>query len=197
MARLDIDADPFIPGRWTLRSDAPAVLAGACDALVQGIGLEAEVLVAWGLHPDEQDGMRDHAYEDERAELGPLPIVQVLELPRPRQQHVVWVDRYHLLAAAAPPQVGSRLLGLYVGSKGRIVLAIHHPSVSAIVQGSFQAMPDSNGRDWDVPALVDQCRVVLRYDASAPNQLDVRAPQPMAHAVQDAFTRLAAIVAGW
>mgnify|MGYP001450466077 CR=1 FL=1 len=124
MAQLNVETDPFHAGRWTLRSANPSVLAAIPDALVQVLDLGGEALAAWALHPDEQQGIRDAAYHDELREIGHGPIVEVRELVRPWQPNVVWVDRYHLLVVAAQPTLGSRLLGLYVGSKGRIVVGV-------------------------------------------------------------------------
>jgi hypothetical protein len=199
MAQLIIEGDPWQPGHWTLRSDNPSVLAAVPDAVVQvlELGSSGDVLGAWALHPDEQAGIRDAAYHDELREIGIGPIVEVRELVRPWQQNVVWVDRYHLLVAGAQPQLGSRLLGLYVGSKGRIVLSVYHPSVAGIVQGELDGMPNENGRDWERDQHVANARFVLRYDPSSPGALEVRAPQSMAMGVQDALLRLQQMVAGW
>jgi hypothetical protein len=197
MAQLLVESDPFQPGRWALRSDNPSVLAAIPDALVQVLELGGEALAAWALHPDEQAGLRDAAYHDELREIGIGPLVEVRELTRPWQQNVVWVDRYHLLVAAAPPTLGSRLLGLYVGSKGRIVLSVYHPSVAGMVQGEIDGMPNENGREWDRQQHVANARFVLRYDPDQPGVVQLRCAQPMAMGVQDAITRLTQMVAGW
>lgn len=197
MAQLLIQTDPIQPGRWTLQSTHPSVLAAIPDALVQVLELGGEVLGAWALHPDEQNGVRDAAYHDELHELGIQSVAEVRELVRPWQQNVVWVDRYHLLVMSAPPVVGSRLLGLYVGSKGRIVISLFHPSVAALVQAELDAMPNENGRDWDRHHHVSNARFVLSYDPRQPGEVQVRCAQPMAHGVQDALGRLAQMVAGW
>lgn len=197
MAQLIVETDQFQPGCWTLRSDNPSALAAVPDALVQVLDLGGDALGAWALHPDEQAGVRAAAYHDELREIGHGPIVEVRELARPWQQNVVWVDRYHLLVASAPPTVGSRLLGLYVGSKGRIVLTVYHPSVAGTVQGELDAMPNENGRDWDRMQHVANARFVLRYDAAQASAIDLRCAQPMAHAVHDAITRLQQMVASW
>jgi hypothetical protein len=197
MAQLLIETDVYQPGRWAPRSDNPSVLAAVPDALVQVLDLGGESLVAWALHPDEQQGIRDAAYHDELRELGHGPLYQVVELARPWQPNVVWVDRYHLVVGAAPPAVGSRLLGLYVGSKGRMVLSVHHPSVTSLVQVEVSTMPNDTGRAWDRTEHVSNARFVLRYDPEAPDTLQLRAPQPMAHGVQEALGRLTQMVAGW
>jgi hypothetical protein len=44
---------------------------------------------------------------------------------------------------------------------------------------------------------VPDSRFVLTYDRREPSSVLVRAPQPMALAVQDALGRLAVLVAGW
>lgn len=197
MAQLIVENDIYQPGRWTLRSDNPSVLAAIPDALVQVLELDGEALGAWALHPDEQAGLRDAAYRDELGEIGVGPLVEVRELVRPWQPNVVWVDRYHLLVAAAQPTLGSRLLGLYVGSKGRIVLSVYHPSVSGIVHGEFDGMPNENGREWDRQQHVDNARFVLRYDAAQAGAVQLRCAQPMAMGVQEAILRLQQMVAGW
>lgn len=197
MAQLLVETDQFQPGRWTLRSNNPSVLAAVPDALVQVLELGGEVLAAWALHPDEQAGLRDAAYHDELRELGIQSVVEVRELVRPWQQNVVWVDRYHLLVAAAPPTVGSRLLGLYVGSKGRIVMSVYHPSVAGIVQAQIAELPNEGDRDWDRMEHVSNVRFAVRYDPSEPGCVQVRCGQPMAAGVQDAISRLSMTVAGW
>lgn len=197
MAHMLVETDPLVPGRWTLRCNNPSALAATCDALVQVLDLGGEALAGWALHNDEQAGMRDAAYIDELQELGPMAAAQVVELTRPWQPNVVWVDRYHLLIASAAPPMGSRLLGLYVGSPGRIVLSVHQPSMAAQVQAAIAALPESSGRGWDDPAHVALTRFVLRYDPEEPGAVKVRAPQPSALAVQDAITRLTQHVAAW
>lgn len=197
MAQLLLEQDSFQPGRWTVRSNSPAALAAVPDALVQVLGLGDEALAAWALHPDEQAGIRDAAYHEELHELGPAASVEVVELVRPWQQNVVWVDRYHLLVTAARPAAGSRLLGLYVGSTGRIVVGVHHPSVAALVQQEFARLPNDHGRDWQSQALVANCRFVLCSTPQQPGTLELRAPQPMAQPVQGALQQLAAMVAAW
>ena len=197
MAQLLVDNDIYQAGRWTLRSDNPSVLAAIPDALVQVLELSGEALCAWALHPDEQQGIRDAAYHDELREIGIGPLIEVRELVRPWQPNVVWVDRYHLLVASAQPTLGSRLLGLYVGSKGRIVLSVYHPSVAGLISGELDGMPNENGREWDRPQHVDNARFVLRYDPDQHNAVQLRCAQSMAHGVQDAITRLQQMVASW
>jgi hypothetical protein len=197
MAQLLVENDIYQAGRWTLRSDNPSVLAAIPDALVQVLELGGEALAAWALHPDEQQGIRDAAYHDELREIGIGPLIEVRELVRPWQPNVVWVDRYHLLVAAAPPSLGSRLLGLYVGSKGRIVMSVYHPSVSGMITGELDGMPNENGREWDRSLHVDNARFVLRYDPDQPGAVQLRCAQPMAMGVQDAIARLQQMVAGW
>ncbi|MEO6867357.1 MAG: hypothetical protein ABI200_04995 [Gaiellales bacterium] len=197
MAQILVETDPIQPGRWTLRSANPTVLAAIPDALVQVLELDTDALAAWMLHPDEQAGIRDAAYHDELREIGHGPIVEVMELTRPWQQNVVWVDRYHLLVAAAPPRIASRLLGLYAGSTGTIVLSVYHPSVAGIVQQEIAALPNESGREWDRSSHVGNARFVLRYSPQQPQAVELRCPQPMAHGVQDALGRLTQIVATW
>lgn len=197
MSHLILDSDPIHPGQWTLQSSNPAVLAAVPDAIVQVLDLKNEVLAAWALHPDEQAGIRDAAYHDELAELGPQALVEVRELSRPWQPNVVWVDRYHLLVGSAPASVGSRLLGLYVGSKGRIVLSVFHPSVAALIGSEYDTMPSNRAHDWDQPMHVDNARFVIRFDPENLTSLRLRCSQPMAMRVQDALLRLAQTVTAW
>jgi hypothetical protein len=194
---MEIATDPLRVGTWTLSCAHPGALAAVPDALIQVLDLGGEALAAWALHNDEQQGMRDDAYRDELRELGPAALAQVVELPRPWQANVVWVDRFHLVVAAAPPAVGSRLLGLYVGSPGSIVLALHHPSVAALVQQHVASLTEGQGRDWDIPAAVQNVRFIMRASPQAPGSLELRAPQSMALPVQDALGRLAQLVAHW
>lgn len=206
MAQLHVESDPFLPGRWSIRSDHPGALAAIPDAIVQVLGLDSDVLSAWAVHYDEQTEYAENAYANERREIGHGPHAEVIALPRAAQPHVVWIDRQHLLVGAAPAQLATRLLGLYVGSNGTITLAISDPSVAASVHASLREMV-GGGRAMDEAWTSDQFvslnRVVIRYDAlslhgEAPtNVVKVRAPQPMALAVQDAIGRLTQTVAPW
>ena len=207
MAELHIDSDPYVPGQWTLRSSTPAVLAAVPDAIVQVLGFEHDVLAVWALHHDEQTGARDELYREERRELGPTAQPRIVELARPWQARVVWVDRYHLVASG-PATAASRLLGLYVASNGRLVLAVHDPSVTAMVQQSMHALTSSAqvdhahgistyGHTWEDPARIALTRFTLRSDPDRNGTIRLRAPQPMAAGVQDALVRLRQTVAGW
>jgi hypothetical protein len=197
MAELIVQTDLFTPGHWTLQSANLSALAATSDALVQALGLHSDALSVWGRHYDEQNERAEDAYINERQIIGPSARVDVIALPREPRPNFVWIDRLHVVAGAASPSVGSQLLGLYVGSNGRMVQAIHHPSVGPVVHHALLAMPDSAGRDWNTAALVDQCRAVLSYDGEQPGALQVRAPQQMAQPVNDALIRLQQLVAGW
>jgi hypothetical protein len=206
VAQLAVDADPFLPGRWTVRSDHPAALAAIPDAIVQVTGGGADVLSARAVHYDEQNEHPEHAYANERRELGIGPVAEVLALPRAPQPHVVWIDRQHLLVGAAAPRLASRLLGLYAGSNGTITLAVSDPSVAAQVHATLRAQveaPRDSVAGWDSDAFVSLTRFVVRYDAlslhgEAPTDaVQVRAPQQMALAVQQALGQLQQLVAGW
>lgn len=206
MAQLVVEADPFLPGRWTLRSDHPSALAAIPDAIVQVTGGGADVLSARAVHYDEQNEHAEDAYANERAELGYGPVAEVVSLPRSPQPHTVWIDRHHLVVGAAPPALASRLLGLYVGSNGTITLAVSDPSVAAQVHATLHAQvtaPRDTVPGWDSDAFVASCRFVVRYDAlslhgEAPtNVVQVRAPQPLALTVQGALTQLQQLVAAW
>jgi hypothetical protein len=202
MAQLIVESDQFQPGRWTLRADHPSVLAAVPDAIVQVLDLGGEALTVAACHYDEQNEHAEDAYANERREIPHGPHVEVVALPRAPQPHVVWIDRQHLLVGSAPPALGSRLLGLYVGSNGSMTIAVSHPSVAAQL---YHALREDLARDeaWQQLDFVSQARFVVRYDAlskhgEAPtNVLHVRAPQPMAMQVQDALGRLQQMVAGW
>ncbi|MCW2956075.1 MAG: hypothetical protein JWO69_944 [Thermoleophilia bacterium] len=196
MAQLQVQTDMLVPGSWTVRSDHPGALAGVSDAIVQSLGLSGEALGAWALHYDEQDMHAEDAYARERHELGMHANVQVVALPTPARAHTVYVDRLHLLAVAAPPDAGSRLAGLYVGTAGDLVLSVHHPSVTMNVGGVLSQLPHDRSLQ-DGQRLVGDSRFVLHFHRDDPTAVQVRAPQPMALPVQDALGRLAGLVAGW
>lgn len=206
MATLTTEADPIFPGRWTIRSDHPSALAAIPDAIIQVLGLGSDVLSAWAVHYDEQSEHAENAYANERREVGYGPTAEIIALPRAPQPHVVWIDRQHLLVGAAPAALATRLLGLYVGSNGTITLTISDPSVGGQVHATLRSMIEG-GRAaadaWSSDAFVALTRVVVRYDAlslhgeSPTNVVHVRAPQPMALAVQGALGQLAGMVAGW
>jgi hypothetical protein len=197
MAHLQIDADPHRPGHWLLGSTNAAALAAIPDALVQVLGLQDDALAAWSLHPDEQTGAREASYQEELRELGYGPVAEVLELARPWQQNVVWVDRYHLLVSGARPATATRLLGLYVGSAGRIVLAVHHPSVSALIQQGLRQLATAERERWDEDDLVSLTRFLLRAAPDRPQQVELRAPGSTARAVEAALAELVQLVAAW
>ena len=214
MAQLIVESDPFLPGRWKLTSDHPSALAAVPDAIVQVLGLDADVLSAWAVHYDEQNEFAENAYANERRELGHGPVAEVVSLPRAPQPHVVWIDRQHLVVGAAPARMATRLLGLYAGSNGTITLAISDPSVAGQVHATLRefahgtnpyATADHLGANdaWGGEPFVALNRVIVRYDAlslhgEAPtNALHVRAPQATALAVQNALAQLQGMVAGW
>ena len=197
MAQLTVESDMFQPGHWTLRSDHPSALAAVPDAVVQTMGLQGEALGAWALHYDEQDLHAEDAYARERQELGMHAQAQVVALPTAARAHVVYIDRLHLVAWAAPAGAGSRLAGLYVGTAGDLVLCVHHPSVTAQVAQELTRLPQGGRELRDGSSLVPNSRFVVSFDREQPDSVRVRAPQPMALAVQDALGRLRDLVAGW
>ena len=199
MAQLSVQPDPLVPGRWTLRSTSPAALAAVPDVLVRSLGLEHDTLGAWALHPDEQDGMRDAAYRDELGMLGQLAHARVHELPRPWQQNVVWVDRYHLLVHAADARLAGKLLGWYVGSKGELLLAVFDPSVAAMVQHSIDQIPDTHPsqRDQLVQQLLQHSRFLAWFRPEEQGELILRTPTPMAQRVHDALAEVHTIIQPW
>lgn len=196
MAELNWEQSYSIPGHWTLRSNHPAALAAVPDALVQYGGLAADRLSCWALHPNEQTGGRFDAYLEERQELGPGAVVDVAETLRPRQQNVVWVDRHHLLATAAPAQAASRLLGLYVASKGSLVVYVHDPATSAPLATFLNSIPISGGNNWSDAHLVSNCRFVVQYKGPT-LQLQLVASPTFALTAGQALNQLRDVVAPW
>lgn len=206
MAQLVLDSDPLSPGRWTVQSSHPGALAGVPDAIVQVTNGGADVLSARSVHYDEQGEYAENAYSNERRELGHGPVAEVIALPRAPDPHTVWIDRQHLVVGAAPPQLATRLLGLYVGSNGSITLAVSDPSVAAQVHATLRAQveaPADTVASWDSDSFVSLNRFVVRYDALSlhgekrTDVLHVRAPQQMAMQVQNALLQLQQLVAGW
>jgi len=180
-----------------LASPSLAALAAVPDGLAQLLGYAGDTATCWAWHYSEQDVPAARAYERERGELGPYGVAQILELPRPRQDHVIWTDRHHLLARSPAAGTLTRLLGLYVGDKGRFVGAVHDVSVSQPVGERMAGLAQNAGADWDEHILVDQCRFVVRYDHSAPDRIAVTCPALFRPQTQAAFPRLAEAVAGW
>lgn len=197
MASLEITPELTQPGRWHVASDTPAAVAAVPDAVVQVLGFTTDVSACWALHASEQDGARDQAYVHERQELGPAATVEVLELLRPRQPNVVWVDRFHLLALGAPAAAASRLLGLYVDGEGQLVTYLYQPVSTPAVSEFISQAPHSGGSGWDDPSLVAQCRLVVRADKGRPNQVTLLTPHVLAQQVGQALQQLAAHVAHW
>ena len=206
MAQLVVESDQFQPGRWTITCAHPGALAAVPEAIVQVTNGGADVLSARAVHYDEQGDHAEDAYANERRELGIGPLVDVLALPRAPQPNKVWIDRQHLLVGAASPQLATRLLGLYTGSNGPITLAVSDPSVAAQLHATLRAQveaPAGTVATWDSEPFVAMTRFVVRYDAlslhgeARTDQLQVRAPQPMALAVQGALGQLQQVVATW
>ena len=167
-------------------SDVAAASAAVIQGLVEAIAQPTDVLTSWALHPYEQDGTREVAYANERRELGDAATVYVEELTRPRQQNVVWVDRYHLIASGCTPRSTHRLCGLYVaGDGGQCVCMIHDPSVSHMMHEHARAIAHSATAGWDDEHVAMSCRLVVRT-GSEPHQVQVRLPAmfvPTAHTV--------------
>lgn len=198
MARLEVIADAAsVVGGLVVRSEHPAALAAVPDALVQVLGLEQDVGSCWALHPSEQDGLRTAAYGEDRAELGMGAHVDVLELTRPRQRNVVWIDRYHLVGSFQPVAVASRLLGLYAGGPGSLLLYVHHPTVTATFQHVVGQAPYDGGATWDAATIVEQSRFAVRYDGRFPQQLRLTCNSTLRSHVAQALHALAGTVAPW
>lgn len=166
---LTVAADPLDPQRLVARSDDPRTLAQIADRLLRALSEPGDTLGGWALHPSEQDGGRESAYREERSLVPYTAIVEVIELARPRQRRVVWIDRYHLLVRGAPPEVGGPLSGLYVGGQGILCLYVHHPSAAHPVSDLVTRLPYSGHNQWDEPHTVAQCRYAMRIDAQEPS----------------------------
>ena len=200
MAELRIEQDPAMPGAIIVRSAHAGALAATCDTLVEALGGPTDALAVWGLHPHEQDELREQAYLHERAELGHFAQVQVVELARPRERNVVWIDRYHLVATGAQPPVGTRILGLYAGGgqRGtRCALYVHDASVTGMVAPHLQAIAEGVGEGWDDPALLASVRFALLYSSRDPGAVHVRVAMHQVPATLEALHGLAGVVAHW
>lgn len=194
---LEYARSPHDPGRFDLRSNHPGVLAAVPDAFVQVLGLAGDVLTLWATHPSEQVATRDTAYADERQELGHTGRIEVVETLRPRQHNVVWIDRFHLLATAAPATVASRVLGLYVGSGGSMLLYVHHPASTFQLEQVVAQVPHSGRGQWDSPGIVSLARIALYYDGNQPNSLQLACAPSLAGAAPSTLDQLARHTAGW
>lgn len=196
MANLQWTPDFHHPGVSVVTSDSPAVLAAVPQTLNRAMCQPGDAMAVWALHPHEQDSVADVAYSSERSELGLNAQVRVMELARPRQQNVVWIDRYHLLANSANPEVAHRLLGLYVGSPGEIAIYVHHPSVTAQLAASLEAFPNAGGRDWCNHLLISQCRWAAHYAKQSPGAVSVAIAPAFVAMFEPAMQELAAAIAG-
>lgn len=198
MASLHVQPDPrSFSGGWVVSSDHPAAVAAVPDSIVQLLNLSSDAASIWSLHPSEQTGSRLDAYPHERQELGPMSAFEVVELLRPRQPNVVWVDRYHLVAHAPSATVVSRLLGLYAGSQGRVVAYVHHPSVAGVFRDAVARCPHDDGRDWDVNGIVEQSRFAIQYESQFPAQVRLACATPFRQQTAQALAQLAQTVASW
>lgn len=194
---LTYDRHPFDPGRFQVRSTSASALAAVPDALVQVLGLAGDMITMWGLHPTEQVATRDLAYENERSELGVGAVAEVVEVLRPRRQNVVWIDRLHLVASGAPAAAASRLLGLYVGSEGSLLLYVHHPASAYPLTERVRTVPHSGSQGWDDPAVVSQARFAVHFDGASPAELGLASAPAFAQRVPGVLDELARMTAGW
>jgi hypothetical protein len=210
MATFDLQTDSASAvGALVVRSATPAVLAAVPDALAQSLGWENDVVSAWALHPSEQDTMvRDNTYQNERAELGVNAAVDVVELVRPRQQNVIWVDRFHLVAQFRPPSLLTRLLGLYAGGEGELIAWVHDYTVGSVFAQTVRQIPQDrsnrvagvmpeHGAGWDSHTNVEQSRCGIRYDGRQPDMVRVTLATPFRQQGVQALQQLAAIVSPW
>lgn len=197
MATLNWSQDSSRPGVWLVQANHPTALAAIPDALLQVLDLPHDQLAAWALHQSEQVGGRADAYGDERRELGPTALVNVVELLRPRQQNTVWIDRYHLVVASAPAAAASRLLGLYAGSTGSLLLYVCAPASPTTIPAFIAQAPHTGGIGWDDPILASQARFAVRYTERAPHQLQLVVAPVFAQQAQEALQKLAAIANQW
>jgi hypothetical protein len=197
MAQLTYTQDYTQQSTWLVRSDHPGALAAVPDAIVQTLGLGNDHLTCWALHPTEQDGYRHDAYLDERGELGLGAAVDVVEVLRPRQQNVVWVDRYHLIATNAPAATATRVLGLYTGGKGSVLLYVHDPSVGGTFAQYVTNVPHAGHIGWNAPHMAAQSRFGVYATDRAPMQIELVCAPAFAPQVQQALQQLAALTASW
>ncbi|MCW2950330.1 MAG: hypothetical protein JWN41_1343 [Thermoleophilia bacterium] len=197
MARLTVEPDLLRAGSWTVRSDNSAALAGVSDAIVSGLGLQSDALGAWAIHYDEQDQHAEDAYARERQEVGVHAQVQVMVRPTAARRNVVYIDRMHFVTVSAPPQAGSRLLGMYVGTMGDIALSVHHPSVSQQVGALLQRMAAGDQSLADGRELTQLSRFVVGFERNDAAAVWVGAPPALALHVQQALGQLATLVSAW
>jgi hypothetical protein len=181
---------------WSITSESPAALAAIPDSIVQLQGLAADSMTVWATHPSEQDGLRSSAYTTEISELGPECRVDVVELVRPRQERVVWIDRYQLVAGGSRAERASRIAGLYAGSAGTCAIWVHHPSVSAGIESHAAGVARTVGDGWADEQITLQCRFVALVSGSR-STVEVRCPPASAPAVLQALDQLGRVVAHW
>jgi hypothetical protein len=188
---FEITHDMLRPGRMRIAHRDPAALAAIPDAVAQAVAPPGTICSLWCLHHAEQDGVAHTAYPNERMELGPHAQAEVLTMARPHQVRVVWTDRYHLLATNAPASAATRVLGLYVGgSKGDAVLVLHHPSTSAQVIAGIRTLPETHGRSWDQPPLVDAALFMVRADRTQQDAVEAFASPSFVQPVNAALAQL-------
>ena len=198
MATLLWHPDPRSPaGAIAVQSDNPAALAAVPDAIVQTLQLTTDSVSVWALHPSEQTGIANAAYQHERSELGSAASVAVRELARPHQRNVVWIDRYHLLARSTDPAVVSRLTGLYVGTQGHLVAYVHDASVNSTFDRIVDNLPNTSWHGWDEPNQIAQCRFAVLYNPAASNAIFVAPAHSFRPQVDTALRQLANVVAHW
>lgn len=160
---LQVTNDPRWPGALIISSQNPVELAQVPDIMLGALGQPGDVVAGWSLHPSEQDADRTSAYHEELAILGPHALSDVIELQRPRKKNVVWIDRYHLVFAGAPAQMGGPMMGLYVQTKGRLRLFVYPPSSANAVIQTVQSTPNQPSQSWNEPASDPMARYAISW----------------------------------
>lgn len=195
MADLLISSDLWTPGVWQLECADPRVLAAVCDAVIDHAHLGDVRIGMWGRHYDEQSESIEDAYAHERSIAGGHARVEVIALAREPRPHHVWIDRLQLAIDGALPGAATQLLGLYVGSRGSLVMSIHAAHVQVFEQ--LHVIAAANGAGWDDGTLGAQSLVLVAYDETRPATLVVRTGAAMAQAVNEALMRLQQHVRPW
>lgn len=188
---LNATPDPVRPGVLVVHG-SPAALTTVPLRLARAIGEPSDLFAVHALHPSEQDVPSHLAYQEERSELGtappPLgPTVEVVELARPYQQNVVWIDRFHLLVMGAQLDRMDRLLGLYVTSEGQIRIFCHHPSVAFPVHERLRMLLGELADRQPPDDLLAMTRFTVWYDPRARDVVRLWVPSMYAAAVGPAL----------
>lgn len=173
---LHVQTDLLVPGVLTVSSPTAQALTTGLQRILESLQNTDAVLSVYALHPSEQDGTAQAAYANERLVTGPSGVVAgIVELPRPREKGVVWIDRYHLLVSGIPLRFGAQLFGLYVGSQGRMIAYVHSPEMLHPFAQQLRLLAE-HPRRWEEPFVAGACLLAVRYDDDQRDALDMRMP---------------------